>query len=117
MDEDKITQVLDNIISNALKYSPQGGTITFRVEKIEDYIQVSVKDEGVGIPKSDLSKIFVRFYRVDKARSRKLGGTGLGLAIAKEVVVAHGGRIWAESQERKGTTIYFTLPIEQQKKG
>lgn len=117
MDEDKITQVLDNIISNALKYSPQGGTITFRVEKIEDYIQVSVKDEGVGIPKSDLSKIFERFYRVDKARSRKLGGTGLGLAIAKEVVVAHGGRIWAESQERKGTTIYFTLPIEQQKKG
>ncbi|MBE2913009.1 cell wall metabolism sensor histidine kinase WalK [Anoxybacillus flavithermus] len=117
MDEDKITQVLDNIISNALKYSPQGGTITFRVEKVEDYIQVSVKDEGVGIPKSDLSKIFERFYRVDKARSRKLGGTGLGLAIAKEVVVAHGGRIWAESQERKGTTIYFTLPIEQQKKG
>ncbi|MBE2931644.1 cell wall metabolism sensor histidine kinase WalK [Anoxybacillus flavithermus] len=117
MDEDKITQVLDNIISNALKYSPQGGTITFRVEKVEDYIQVSVKDEGVGIPKSDLSKIFERFYRVDKARSRKLGGTGLGLAIAKEVVVVHGGRIWAESQERKGTTIYFTLPIEQQKKG
>lgn len=117
MDEDKITQVLDNIISNALKYSPQGGTITFRVEKVEDYIQVSVKDEGVGIPKSDLSKIFERFYRVDKARSRKLGGIGLGLAIAKEVVVAHGGRIWAESQERKGTTIYFTLPIEQQKKG
>lgn len=117
MDEDKITQVLDNIISNALKYSPQGGTITFRVEKLENDIQVSVKDEGVGIPKADLSKIFERFYRVDKARSRKLGGTGLGLAIAKEVVVAHGGRIWAESQERKGTTIYFTLPIEQQKKG
>lgn len=113
IDEDKITQVLDNIISNALKYSPQGGNITFRVKELSDEILVSVTDEGVGIPKSDLSKVFERFYRVDKARSRKLGGTGLGLAIAKEVVVAHGGRIWAKSQEHKGTTIFFTLPFER----
>lgn len=113
IDEDKITQVLDNIISNALKYSPQGGNITFRVKELSDEILVSVTDEGVGIPKSDLSKVFERFYRVDKARSRKLGGTGLGLAIAKEVVVAHGGRIWAKSQEHKGTTIFFTLPLER----
>jgi len=112
IDEDKITQVLDNIISNALKYSPQGGKITFRVKELNEHIQVSVSDEGVGIPKADLSKIFDRFYRVDKARSRKLGGTGLGLAIAKEVVVAHGGEIWAESRENKGTTIFFTLPLE-----
>jgi two-component system sensor histidine kinase VicK len=113
IDEDKITQVLDNIISNALKYSPQGGNITFRVKELGDEILVSVSDEGVGIPKSDLSKVFERFYRVDKARSRKLGGTGLGLAIAKEVVVAHGGKIWAKSQEHKGTTIFFTLPLER----
>ncbi|RBN38331.1 cell wall metabolism sensor histidine kinase WalK, partial [Priestia megaterium] len=67
-----------------------------------------------GIPKSNLAKIFERFYRVDKARTRKLGGTGLGLAIAKEIIEAHDGRIWADSQEGKGTTIYFTLPIESE---
>jgi two-component system, OmpR family, sensor histidine kinase VicK len=116
VDEDKITQVLDNIISNAIKYSPQGGTITFRVRELADEIIVSVSDEGVGIPKADLAKVFERFYRVDKARSRKLGGTGLGLAIAKEVVVAHGGTIWAESKEHKGTTIFFTLPLERDQK-
>lgn len=116
IDKDKITQVLDNIISNAIKYSPQGGKITFRVRELADEIIVSVSDEGVGIPKADLAKVFERFYRVDKARSRKLGGTGLGLAIAKEVVIAHGGTIWAESKEHKGTTIFFTLPLERDQK-
>ena len=77
-------------------------------------IVVSIKDQGMGIPKSNLAKIFERFYRVDKARTRKLGGTGLGLAIAKEIIEAHDGRIWADSQEGKGTTIYFTLPIESE---
>jgi len=110
MDEDKLTQVLDNIISNALKYSPEGGFVKFSIEESEDKITVSISDQGVGIPKADLEKIFDRFYRVDKARSRKLGGTGLGLAIAKEVVNAHGGDIWANSVEGKGTTIAFTLP-------
>ncbi|WP_147536013.1 cell wall metabolism sensor histidine kinase WalK [Bacillus marasmi] len=110
MDEDKLTQVLDNIISNALKYSPEGGYVRFAVEEKEDLIMVSISDQGVGIPKADLEKIFERFYRVDKARSRKLGGTGLGLAIAKEVINAHGGKIWATSVEGKGTTISFTLP-------
>lgn len=110
MDEDKLTQVLDNIISNALKYSPEGGSVKFVVEEKENIIKVSISDQGVGIPKADLQKIFERFYRVDKARSRKLGGTGLGLAIAKEVVNAHGGKIWATSVEGKGTTIAFTLP-------
>lgn len=110
MDEDKLTQVLDNIISNALKYSPEGGFVKFSIEESEDKITVSISDQGVGIPKADLEKIFDRFYRVDKARSRKLGGTGLGLAIAKEVVNAHGGDIWASSVEGKGTTIAFTLP-------
>jgi two-component system, OmpR family, sensor histidine kinase VicK len=113
VDEDKITQVLYNIISNALKYSPEGGTITFRTKESEDMITISISDEGVGIPKDNLDKIFDRFYRVDKARTRQLGGTGLGLAIAKEMVNAHGGRIWAESVEGKGTTIYFTLPYDR----
>jgi two-component system, OmpR family, sensor histidine kinase VicK len=113
IDEDKITQVLYNIISNAMKYSPEGGTITFRKKESEDIITISISDEGVGIPKDNLDKIFDRFYRVDKARTRKLGGTGLGLAIAKEMVNAHGGRIWAESVEGKGTKIHFTLPYDR----
>ncbi|MFC4321719.1 cell wall metabolism sensor histidine kinase WalK [Litchfieldia salsa] len=114
MDEDKITQVIDNIISNALKYSPEGGEIIFHVEVHDDKLEVQVKDGGVGIPKENLDKIFDRFYRVDKARTRKLGGTGLGLAIAKEMIEAHGGEIWAKSEEGIGTTIYFTLPIDQE---
>jgi two-component system, OmpR family, sensor histidine kinase VicK len=113
IDEDKLTQVLDNIISNALKYSPEGGLVTFKVEEREENIIVSVTDEGVGIPKENISKVFERFYRVDKARTRKLGGTGLGLAIAKEMVKAHEGNIWADSIEGKGTTIYFTLPYDR----
>ncbi|MGD6870591.1 cell wall metabolism sensor histidine kinase WalK [Sutcliffiella horikoshii] len=116
IDADKITQVLDNIISNAMKYSPEGGTITFTVdiEEAANQILVSISDQGVGIPKSDLNKIFERFYRVDKARTRMLGGTGLGLAIAKEMIQAHDGDIWASSVEGKGTTIYFTLPISEE---
>ena len=113
IEPDKITQVLDNIISNALKYSPEGGKISFQVKEQVDHIEVSVKDEGIGIPKESVKKIFERFYRVDKARSRKMGGTGLGLAIAKEMVEAHGGEIWVESEEGKGTTVFFTLPYEQ----
>ena len=110
IDEDKLTQVLDNIISNALKYSPEGGKVTFSIEEKDEFIIVSVSDQGVGIPKENIDQIFERFYRVDKARTRKLGGTGLGLAIAKEMVEAHGGKIWAASTEGKGTTISFSLP-------
>ncbi|MFC0273086.1 cell wall metabolism sensor histidine kinase WalK [Metabacillus herbersteinensis] len=110
IDPDKVTQVLDNIISNAMKYSPEGGLITFKVDVLAEQIQILIKDEGVGIPKDSVNKIFERFYRVDKARTRKLGGTGLGLAIAKEMVYAHGGYIWADSREGKGTNVYFTLP-------
>ncbi len=113
IDEDKMTQVLYNIISNALKYSPEGGQITFSVEEGEDKIIVSVADEGMGIPKENIGRIFGRFYRVDKARSRQMGGTGLGLAIAKEMVNAHGGAIWAESEEGEGTEISFSLPYER----
>ncbi|OCA82202.1 PAS domain-containing sensor histidine kinase [Bacillus sp. FJAT-27225] len=112
IDEDKLTQVLDNIISNAMKYSPEGGEVTFTVVEEVGKITVSVKDEGIGIPKENVGKIFDRFYRVDKARTRKLGGTGLGLAIAKEMIMAHGGTIWATSEEGKGTQVIFTLPYE-----
>ncbi|WP_050613499.1 cell wall metabolism sensor histidine kinase WalK [Bacillus testis] len=114
IDEDKITQVLYNTISNSIKYSPEGGQLTFRLRELEKSIEISIEDQGVGIPKDKLEKIFERFYRVDKARTRNLGGTGLGLAIAKEMVVAHGGSIWARSIEGKGTTIFFTLPYEDQ---
>lgn len=113
IDEDKITQVLYNIISNAMKYSPEGGQITFSVKEEEDHMIVSVRDQGMGIPKESIGRIFDRFYRVDKARSRKLGGTGLGLAIAKEMVLAHGGRIWVNSEEGKGTEFSFSLPYER----
>jgi two-component system sensor histidine kinase VicK len=112
MDEDKMTQVLYNVISNALKYSPEGGQVTFTIQEKNETIIVSVSDQGVGIPKESIGKIFDRFYRVDKARTRKMGGTGLGLAIAKEIVSAHGGNIWASSKEGKGTTISFSLPYE-----
>ncbi|WP_099225151.1 cell wall metabolism sensor histidine kinase WalK [Listeria costaricensis] len=110
IDEDKIMQVLDNIISNANKYSPDGGRISFYLKKFEDEIEISISDQGLGIPAEDLDKVFERFFRVDKARSREMGGTGLGLAIAAEVIKGHGGRIWAERNQDKGTTIRFTLP-------
>ncbi|MFC7061088.1 cell wall metabolism sensor histidine kinase WalK [Halobacillus seohaensis] len=116
IDKDKITQVLDNIISNAIKYSPEGGTITFKAETLKKQLLVSVSDQGMGIPTETVDKIFDRFYRVDKARSREIGGTGLGLAIAREIIESHHGQIWANSQEGKGTTIFFTLPLINQKR-
>ncbi|MFD1706074.1 cell wall metabolism sensor histidine kinase WalK [Siminovitchia sediminis] len=114
IDEDKLTQVIDNIISNALKYSPEGGRVTFKVKVLDGQIEVSISDQGLGIPKENLERVFERFYRVDKARTRRLGGTGLGLAIAKEMIGAHGGDIWARSVEGKGTTILFTLPYDSE---
>jgi two-component system, OmpR family, sensor histidine kinase VicK len=116
MDKDKMTQVLDNIISNAIKYSPEGGTIKLNVGYRRHHLLISIQDQGLGIAYDKLEKIFERFYRADKARTRKLGGTGLGLAIAKELVEAHHGQIWAASKEGKGTTIYFTLPLMNQKR-
>ena len=116
LDQDKMTQVLDNIISNAIKYSPEGGKIRLKVENRRHHLLVSIQDEGMGIAYDKLEKIFERFYRADKARTRKLGGTGLGLAIAKELVEAHHGKIWAKSKEGKGTTVFFTLPLMSQKR-
>lgn len=110
-DRDKLTQVMDNILSNAVKYSPHGGAITCVMKKEKDRVVISIKDEGVGIPKDNIQHVFDRFYRVDKARSRNLGGTGLGLAIAKEIVLTHDGAIWISSDWGKGTTISFSLPL------
>ncbi len=117
IDTDKMTQVIDNIISNALKYSPDGGEIRFGVTQSDEVIKVMISDDGMGIPKTNVKRIFDRFYRADRARSRAMGGTGLGLAIAREMIMAHGGEIWAESEEGKGTTIFFTLPVEHQEDG
>ena len=117
IDADKLTQVIDNIISNALKYSPDGGNIRFGVTVQENLIKVMVSDDGMGIPKENVGRIFDRFYRVDRARSRAMGGTGLGLAISKEMIEAHGGHIWAESEEGVGTTVFFTLPFELDEAG
>ncbi len=111
IDTDKLTQVIDNIISNALKYSPDGGNIRFGIIVKNDLLQVMVSDDGMGIPSENVNRIFDRFYRVDRARARSMGGTGLGLAIAREMIEAHGGKIWAESEEGRGTTIFFTLEI------
>ncbi|MEN2766811.1 cell wall metabolism sensor histidine kinase WalK [Ornithinibacillus xuwenensis] len=116
IDKDKLIQVMDNIISNAIKYSPEGGKIIFKAVKQKHQVLVSVEDQGMGIAHDKLEKIFERFYRVDKARTRKLGGTGLGLAISKELVEAHYGKIWAKSKEGKGTTIIFTLPLMGKKR-
>ncbi|MFX3674351.1 MAG: cell wall metabolism sensor histidine kinase WalK [Paenisporosarcina sp.] len=112
VDTDKLTQVIDNIISNALKYSPDGGNLRFGVILQDGFLKVMISDDGMGIPKENVERIFDRFYRVDRARARSMGGTGLGLAIAREMIEAHGGLIWAESEEGQGTTIFFTLPIE-----
>lgn len=111
-DKDKLMQVFDNILNNAMKYSPKGGTITIRLIETHSEAIVAISDEGMGIPKKDLGKVFDRFYRVDKARSREMGGTGLGLAISKEVIMAHGGKIWVDSMEGKGSTFFISLPYE-----
>ncbi|UOQ44797.1 cell wall metabolism sensor histidine kinase WalK [Halobacillus salinarum] len=116
IDKDKLTQVVDNVISNAIKYSPEGGTIRFKATTNKKQLIISISDEGLGMPANTVDKIFDRFYRVDKSRTRELGGTGLGLAIAREIIDAHHGKIWAESQEGKGTTVLFTLPLMSQKR-
>ncbi|HFI0114446.1 TPA: cell wall metabolism sensor histidine kinase VicK [Streptococcus suis] len=113
IDTDKMTQVLDNILNNAIKYSPDGGTVTFSMKTTDNQLIVSISDEGLGIPKADLPKIFDRFYRVDKARSRAQGGTGLGLAIAKEIVKQHQGFIWAKSEYGHGSTFTIVLPYSK----
>ena len=113
IDTDKMTQVIDNILNNAIKYSPDGGKITVTMKTTDDQMILSISDQGLGIPKQDLPKIFDRFYRVDRARSRAQGGTGLGLAIAKEIIKQHKGFIWAKSEYGKGSTFTIVLPYDK----
>lgn len=117
-DEDRLEQLLFNVIGNAIKYTPDNGSITVYVGKNGTNACIKVVDTGIGIPEKDLDRIFERFYRVDKARSRQLGGTGLGLSIASEIAKSHGGTIRAESEQNKGTTIIINLPgIAEEKCG
>jgi two-component system phosphate regulon sensor histidine kinase PhoR len=112
-DRQYLEQVLINILDNAIKYGHEGGRmIISATERDQREVEISVKDDGIGIPKEDLLRVFERFYRVDKGRSHELGGTGLGLSIVKHLVQAHGGRVWAESQLGEGSTFYFTLPMK-----
>ena len=111
-DRHYLEQILINLIDNAIKYGREGGKITVSaVQRNQSEVEISVIDNGIGIPKEDLPRIFERFYRVDKGRSQELGGTGLGLSIVKHLISAHGGRVWAESQFGEGSTFYFTLPF------
>jgi len=111
-DEDRIIQILTNLIGNALQYTPSSGTVTISIARDKNDARVSVRDTGFGIPPNQLNHIFDRFYRVDKSRSRAHGGSGIGLTIAKHLIEAHGGKIWAESAgENKGSVFLFTLPL------
>jgi two-component system phosphate regulon sensor histidine kinase PhoR len=109
-DDDRLGQVLLNLLHNAVKFSPQGGQVVVHGRAADDEVVISVEDHGVGIPRADLDRVFERFYKVDKARVRGMGGTGLGLAIARHIVESHGGRIWVESREGAGSTFSFAIP-------
>lgn len=110
MDAGRINQVLNNLLGNAMKFSPDGGTITVGIETFKDHVQIMVADEGIGVPKEQLKKIFERFYQIDGSARRHYSGTGLGLAIVKRIIDAHKGQIWVESEINKGSAFYFTLP-------
>jgi two-component system phosphate regulon sensor histidine kinase PhoR len=109
-DKDKIGQVLTNLIDNAVKFNKESGTIRIYSQNLGDKIKIFVEDSGIGIPPKDIPRIFERFYRVDKARSRELGGTGLGLSIVKHIVELHGGSVGVESTEGLGSKFWFILP-------
>jgi two-component system, OmpR family, phosphate regulon sensor histidine kinase PhoR len=112
-DSNRLDQVLANLIDNAIKYGRANGKVIVGGEKMDDgKIEVFVRDDGPGIPPEALDRVFERFYRVDKARSRDQGGTGLGLSIVKHIVQAHGGEVWVRSEPGKGATFFFTLPAE-----
>ena len=111
VDPHRISQVLDNLVSNAIRYTPKDESIWLQVKNVADGLQFSVQDSGSGIEEGDLEHIFDRFYRADKSRNRDEGGSGLGLAIARSLILQHNGRIWAESQVGQGTIFNFTLPV------
>lgn len=110
VDPDRMVQVLGNLLSNALRYTAKGGSITLAASLLEHEVEIRIQDTGPGIGTEDIQHIFDRFYRADKSRQRDSGGSGLGLAIAKSIVENHSGRIWAESNDDSGTTFFITLP-------
>ena len=113
IDQDKLIQVIDKIMNNAIKYSQDGGTIYVRLMSTHNQLVLSIQDQGLGIPQESIPHLFDRFYRVDKARSRAQGGSGLGLSIAKEEIELHNGTIWVNSIENKGTNFFISLPFEE----
>ena len=108
-DRDRLEQVMVNLLDNAIKYTPSGGKVKVSACQEDGFIRVDVEDTGIGIPEGDISRIFERFYRVDKARSRELGGTGLGLAIVKHIIQGHNGRLHVESAPGKGSVFSFFI--------
>jgi two-component system phosphate regulon sensor histidine kinase PhoR len=112
-DSEAVSQILSNLLDNAIKYTPAGGEIAVGARPLTGVVEFYVRDSGAGIPEEDLPRLFERFYRVDKARSRELGGTGLGLSIVKHLVAAHNGAARVESKVQQGSTFYFTLPMEE----
>ena len=110
-DRDKISSVISNLLSNAVKYSPKQSIILVACQNYENEVIVSVKDEGIGIQPSDADKIFNRYYRVESSNTQHISGFGIGLYLSAEIVQRHGGRIWLESEEGKGSTFFFSLPI------
>ncbi|UJF25695.1 ATP-binding protein [Planococcus sp. 107-1] len=113
LDEDRIEQVMTNLIDNAMRHTPEGGDVVVKVEQEQGYAKISVNDTGVGIPEEDLQYVFERFYKADKARTLGKGGTGLGLAIASNIIDSHGGKIYAESKVGEGTSFIFLLPLKK----
>src|SRR5262249_4681809 len=111
MDEQRMGQVVTNLLSNALKFSPRGSTVTIAVKVSEASLHVWVRDEGEGIAPKDMSRLFQKFSQLDSSTTRKAGGTGLGLVITKGIIEAHGGRIWVESEIGQGSSFHFTLPL------
>ena len=110
----KLHDALRNMVANASTYSPVDTTIHIEAVRLSGHVTITVSDEGPGIPDADLSRVFERFYRVDKSRARDPGGTGLGLAIVKHIVEVHGGRVWVESEPGRGSTFGFTIPLQIQ---
>lgn len=111
VDETRFSQVMINLLDNAVKYTPEKGTVSISARPEGNYLQIDISDTGIGIPEQDIPRIFERFYRVDKVRSRELGGTGLGLSIVKHIVQAHGGQVWVKSEPGHGSTFSFTIPL------
>ena len=111
-DPDKLEQILTNLLSNAVKYSPDGGEVRVRARRLDGFVEVSVRDQGIGMTPEQMERLFQRFSRIETRATRRIRGTGLGLYLTKRLVEAHGGRIWVESEVGKGSTFYFTLPME-----